>query len=68
MSVRDEVFRDYNKNLDDLAKTLVWDEPLSKQRNYYVNEFGRQQVNASWRVEDYYEKVARVKPEDFVFG
>ncbi|MFG2943462.1 flavin-containing monooxygenase [Streptomyces sp. NPDC048282] len=68
LSVRHDVFEDYNRRLDEALLSLVWYDPGSRQRNYYVNEFGRQQVNAPWRLEEYHELLSRFDPacHDFV--
>ncbi|MEW2397187.1 NAD(P)/FAD-dependent oxidoreductase [Streptomyces sp. NPDC046862] len=68
LTVRDEVFEDYNRRLDEALLSLIWYDPGSKDRNYYVNEFGRQQVNVPWRLEEYHELLARFKPEDYDFA
>ena len=67
MTVRPEVFERYNADLDAAARKLVWDEPGSRAINYYVNPSGRQQVNAPWKVEEYYQLLKAPKAEDFVF-
>ncbi|MFK0158724.1 flavin-containing monooxygenase [Streptomyces sp. NPDC090493] len=68
LTVREEVFEDYNRRLDAAMRALVWYDPASTERNYYVNEFGRQQVNAPWRLEEYHELLARFEPEHYDFG
>ncbi len=67
-TVRREVFEDYNKRLDEAMLSLIWYDEGSKHRNYYVNEFGRQQVNVPWRLEDYHELLEKFRPEEFTFG
>ncbi|MFE2068660.1 flavin-containing monooxygenase [Streptomyces sp. NPDC059467] len=68
LSVREEVFEDYNRRLDEAMLSLIWYDPGSKDRNYYVNEFGRQQVNVPWRLEEYHELLAEFRPEDYDFA
>lgn len=69
MEVREDVFWKYNNDLDELSEKLIWVvDDASKARNYYVNEQGRQQVSAPWRVEDYYQYLEKVKPEDYIFS
>lgn len=65
IEVRSEVFDKYNAEMDAVAQNLIWNDPASKDRNYYVNEWGRSQVNAAWRVEDYHAFFVRPDPEDF---
>ena len=67
MSVRKDVFDAYNEELDDAARKLVWDDVTSRTRNYYVHASGRQQVNAPWNVDEYYERIAAPNPDDFLF-
>lgn len=68
LTVRPDVFEDYNKRLDEVMLGLIWYDAASKGRNYYVNEFGRQQVNVPWRLEDYYELLEKFNPDDYTFG
>jgi 4-hydroxyacetophenone monooxygenase len=63
--VREEVFNEYNKRLDDAAAVLIWSHPEAKDRNYYVNPYGRQQVNAPWRLPDYHALYASFDPDDY---
>ncbi|MCZ4497560.1 MAG: hypothetical protein JWQ74_113 [Marmoricola sp.] len=65
MSVRREVFEDYNERLDEETKQLIWEREGPSERNYYINEHGRQSVNWPWRNEHYFEFVAQIDPEDF---
>ncbi|MGW2824297.1 flavin-containing monooxygenase [Streptomyces sp. NPDC001443] len=67
LTVREDVFEEYNRRLDEAMLSLIWYDPGSKDRNYYVNEFGRQQVNVPWRLEEYHELLARFRPEDYRF-
>ena len=65
LSVRDDVFEDYNKRLDAAMLSLIWYDEGSKDRNYYVNEFGRQQVNIPWRLEEQHELYEWFDPDDY---
>lgn len=65
LTVRQDVFEDYNARLDEAMQSLIWNDPDSKERNYYVNPHGRQQVNVPWRLTEYHELLARFKPEDY---
>jgi 4-hydroxyacetophenone monooxygenase len=67
MEVRQEVFDDYNARLDKHSLELIWMDPGSLNRNYYVNEHGRSQVNEPWRVEQYYSWVIEPDPDEFDF-
>lgn len=68
LTVRQDVFDDYNKRLDEAMLSLIWYDEGSKHRNYYVNEFGRQQVNVPWRLEDYHQLLEKFEPGDFHFA
>lgn len=67
MTVRRDVFDDYNVRLDEESKRIVWTEPGAKERNYYVNDVGRQQVGNPWRVVEYFSCLARVNSDDYEF-
>ncbi|KAJ4188281.1 hypothetical protein NW767_011942 [Fusarium falciforme] len=64
MECRKDVFGEYNKKLDDAAKGLIWEEA---GYGYYVNEFGRQSVNAPWHTADYHRMVTTPNWDDFEF-
>ncbi|WP_241383879.1 flavin-containing monooxygenase [Rhodococcus sp. CH91] len=56
MVIRKDAFVEYNEQLHDEAKKLIYLMPNSAmEKNYYVNEFGRLQMNAPWNGEKYYE-------------
>lgn len=63
--VREEVFHDYNERLDAAHDNLIWEKEAPRDKNYYVNRFGRQNVNLPWRNEHYFEMVAHFNPADF---
>jgi 4-hydroxyacetophenone monooxygenase len=66
IDVRQEVFDAYNEALDAAAEKLIWVDKGAIERNYYVNEFGRSQVNEPWPVQQYYGMIRRPEPSDFV--
>lgn len=68
LAVRKDVFEDYNSRLDAAMQSLIWNDPDSRDRNYYVNPFGRQQVNVPWRLTEYHELLAKFEPEDYEFS
>jgi 4-hydroxyacetophenone monooxygenase len=68
IEVRREVFDDYNARLDRRSLELIWMDPGSLNRNYYVNEHGRSQVNEPWRVEQYYSWVIEPDPDEYHFA
>jgi hypothetical protein len=49
--------------MDEEAKSIVWTEEMSKERNCYVDASGRSSVNTAWRVEDYYAFFVPMKLE-----
>ncbi|KAJ5814258.1 uncharacterized protein N7503_001008 [Penicillium pulvis] len=62
MECRKDVFDDYNTRLDEAAKDLIWE---MEGHGYYVNEFGRQSVNAPWHTAVYHRMVSKPNFEDF---
>lgn len=66
LEVKQEIFDDYQAKLDKQSESLIWlDEGTGREHNYYINESGRVQVGSPWRVEDAYELLADLRPEDF---
>ncbi|MDS1116552.1 NAD(P)/FAD-dependent oxidoreductase [Gordonia westfalica] len=56
MVIRKDAFDDYNEQLHEESKKLIYLSPNSAmKKNYYVNEFGRLQMNAPWNGEHYYD-------------
>ena len=62
MDCRQEVFDEYNSRLDEASKEIIWE---SEGSGYYVNEFGRQSVNAPWHTADYHRMVLKPDFDDF---
>ncbi|MGW0172374.1 flavin-containing monooxygenase [Rhodococcus sp. NPDC003322] len=68
MVIRQAAFDDYNDRLHEEAKKLIYLLPSSaKEKNYYVNEFGRLQMNAPWTGEKFYELCASPDESHFEF-
>jgi 4-hydroxyacetophenone monooxygenase len=67
-TVKPEVFEDYNQRHDEAMRQLIWYDPASKDKNYYVNHWGRQQVNIAWRLEEQNQYLEKFNPDDYVFG
>lgn len=65
IDVREQAFDEYNRELDARHDNLIWDKEAPVGRNYYVNKFGRQNVNWSFRNVEYFTKVAKLNPDDF---
>ncbi|EXJ71202.1 uncharacterized protein A1O5_06196 [Cladophialophora psammophila CBS 110553] len=62
MDCRKDVFDEYNTKLDAAAKELIWEE---EGHGYYVNEHGRQSINAPWTTADYHHMVLTPDFADF---
>ena len=68
MVIRKDAFDEYNEQLHEEAKKLIYLMPNSAmEKNYYVNEFGRLQMNAPWNGEKYYELCERPDESHFDF-
>jgi 4-hydroxyacetophenone monooxygenase len=69
MEVRKDVYDDYNDRLQREASKLIYIvDTQSRDKNYYVNEFGRLQVNFPWEAEDFYQMVAAPNTGDYIFS
>ncbi|WP_317824071.1 NAD(P)/FAD-dependent oxidoreductase [Rhodococcus sp. IEGM 1366] len=67
VEVREDVYDAYNQRLQETAAELVIiTDERSREKNYYVNEFGRMQVNAPWEAEDYYAWTITPELDDFL--
>lgn len=62
LDCRKDIFDDYNTRLDEKAKELIWE---LEGHGYYVNEHGRQSVNAPWGTAQYHDMVSRFNVDDF---
>ncbi|MGW0022859.1 flavin-containing monooxygenase [Rhodococcus sp. NPDC003383] len=68
MVIRKDAFDEYNEQLHEEAKKLIYLMPNSAmEKNYYVNEFGRLQMNAPWSGEKYYELCEKPDESHFEF-
>jgi len=65
IEVKQEVFERYNEALDAAHEHLIWQNEAPAGRNYYINKFGRQNVNLPWKLGEYFLMVNRPKPEHF---
>ncbi|MEH3033707.1 MAG: NAD(P)/FAD-dependent oxidoreductase [Aeromicrobium erythreum] len=66
MEVRQEVFEDYNRRLDEAMKDLIWENEGPKTTtNYYVNKHGRQNVQMPWLLHEYHQWVVEPAPSDY---
>ncbi|MFC7446541.1 flavin-containing monooxygenase [Rhodococcus daqingensis] len=68
MVIRQDAFDDYNDQLHEEAKKLIYLSPSTvMEKNYYVNEFGRLQMNAPWSGEKFYELCASPDESHFEY-
>ncbi|AWB93235.1 flavin-containing monooxygenase [Aeromicrobium chenweiae] len=66
MEVRQDVFEDYNKRLDEATTELIWENEGPKTTtNYYVNKHGRQNVHMPWRLDEYHAWVIEPDLSDY---
>lgn len=64
-----EAYERYNKALDAEAnKLLLLQDYGAPEKNYYVNEFGRLQVNAPWYGPDFHRMCTQVDWDDLEFS
>lgn len=66
MEVRKDVFTRYNEIIDAATHELIWEKEAPAGRNYYVNKFGRQNVNVPLTNGDYFLLVKRPNLNDFI--
>jgi 4-hydroxyacetophenone monooxygenase len=66
--VSDEAFENYNRCMDEEMAKLIWQDAAPRERNYYVNSFGRQNVNMPWRLHDYAQIMWQDLENTHVFG
>jgi 4-hydroxyacetophenone monooxygenase len=69
IEVRKDVYEEYNERLQKMAKDLILlrDEG-SRERNYYINEWGRLQVNVPFETEDYFRMCQEPDLDEFVLS
>ncbi len=66
IEVREDVYHAYNRDLDEAETKLLWAQ--EGKGSYYVNEYGRSDLNAAFRVEDLYERLGEVSFEEYFLG
>ncbi|WP_338889110.1 NAD(P)/FAD-dependent oxidoreductase [Rhodococcus sovatensis] len=68
MAVRREAFETYNALLHKEAGNLIYlSQNSATSKNYYLNEWGRLQVNVPWTGEQFFSMCAQLKSSDFDF-
>jgi 4-hydroxyacetophenone monooxygenase len=63
MDVKEAVYDDFNRLLDERSKYMPWMD--LRQSSYYRNEFGRSATNGPFVNGDYWPWTRRPDPEDF---
>jgi 4-hydroxyacetophenone monooxygenase len=65
VEVKMEAYERYNKDLDAEAnQLLLLQEEGAPDKNYYINEYGRMQVNAPWYGPEYHRLCTQVNWDD----
>ncbi len=60
-----EAYERYNEALDEeAAKLILLQEEGAPEKNYYVNEFGRLQMNAPWYGPEFHRMCTNVEWDD----
>lgn len=62
--VRDDVFWDYNDELDEALSRSIWAH--EGMTNWYRNDAGRVVISSPWKYLDYWERTLQFNPEDYV--
>lgn len=65
VEVRDSVYRDYKRSIDEAHEKLVWTHPGTE--NWYRNSKGRVVAITPWRNDAFWRMTRTPKPEDLQF-
>ncbi len=69
VEVKLDAYERYNKALDiEASKLLLLQEEGAPDKNYYINEFGRMQVNAPWYGPEYHRLCTQIDWDDLVIS
>ncbi|MCW2526265.1 MAG: 4-hydroxyacetophenone monooxygenase, partial [Pseudonocardiales bacterium] len=61
IEVKTDAYEEYNERLDEESKNLlIMKEEGAPEKNYYVNEFGRLQVNVPWYGPEYHRMCTEI--------
>lgn len=63
IDVHEDVFWDYNKELDEALSRMIWSH--GKTTTYFRNDAGRVVVNSPWKYIDYWARTRRFVPDDY---
>ena len=65
VEVKTEAYERYNEALDaEATKLLLLQDEGAPDKNYYINEFGRLQVNAPWYGPEFHRMCTNVDWDD----
>jgi 4-hydroxyacetophenone monooxygenase len=64
LEVREDVFWDYNNELDDALSRCIWSHP--GMTTWYRNEAGRVVVSSPWTYLDYWNRTRELDVDDYV--
>lgn len=64
LEVREDVFWEYNKELDGALSNCIWSHP--GMTNWYRNEAGRVVVSSPWTYLDYWNRTREFSPDEYV--
>jgi 4-hydroxyacetophenone monooxygenase len=69
VEVKEQAYQRYNDALDvEAATLLLMREEGAPEKNYYINEFGRMQVNAPWYGPEYHRMCTQVDWDDITIS
>jgi 4-hydroxyacetophenone monooxygenase len=69
VEVKEEAYQRYNDALDiESQKLIILQEEGAPEKNYYVNEFGRLQMNAPWYGPEFHRMVTNIEWDDIVIS
>jgi 4-hydroxyacetophenone monooxygenase len=65
VEVKTEAYERYNEALDiEASKLILLQEEGAPEKNYYVNEFGRLQMNAPWYGPEFHRMCTNIEWDD----
>lgn len=64
VEVREDVFWDYNNELDEALSKCIWSHP--GMTTWYRNEAGRVVVSSPWTYLDYWNRTRELDPADYI--
>ncbi|XVQ15843.1 hypothetical protein ACQP1W_26005 [Spirillospora sp. CA-255316] len=63
IDVREDVFWDYNKEVDEALSRMIWSH--GKTTTYFRNDAGRIVVNSPWKYIDFWARTRWFDPGDY---